>query len=227
MTTQEFIQRLEQRIQQRSLLTHPFYQAWTEGKLTIPMLKEYAAQYYHNEVAFPTYLSAVHSRCSSLPVRQAILANLWDEEYGDKNHPELWLRFCEALGLSREEVEGATVLPETQSLIETYRDITAQRSTPEGLAALYAYERQVPAIAEQKIEGLKRFYGISDPRALEFLTVHMDLDKAHSAAERQIIGDYAKDDDSQAAVEKALDEALEAQWRFLDGVSRAIGLDGC
>ena len=51
---------LQQIVKQKHLLKHPFYIAWTEGKLTRTHLEKYAAQYFHNVLAFPTYLSAVH-----------------------------------------------------------------------------------------------------------------------------------------------------------------------
>ena len=63
----DIIAQLDEAIEAKSLLKHPFYQAWSEGRLPIPMLQGYAAQYYHNELAFPTYLSAIHSRSSHIP----------------------------------------------------------------------------------------------------------------------------------------------------------------
>ena len=38
-------------------------------------------------------------------VRQQMLDNLWDEEHGKDNHAELWLRFAEGIGVSREDVQ--------------------------------------------------------------------------------------------------------------------------
>ena len=227
MRNQDIISRLEGIIEARSLLKHPFYLAWQDGRLTLPMLRRYAAQYYHNEVAFPTYLSAIHSRCSSLPVRQVILSNLWDEEYGKDNHPELWLRFCEALGMARAAVQEEALLPETRDLIDAYRGITTTASVASALAAIFAYERQVPAIAREKASGLGRFYGITDPEALEFFTVHMAIDPGHADAEADIIREQATGDVEQAQVEAAVERALAAQWRFLDGAYRVSGLAEC
>jgi pyrroloquinoline-quinone synthase len=225
LAEQSIVSRLDGKIEAKSLLKHPFYQAWQSGYLSIPMLRKYAAQYYHNEVMFPTYLSAIHSRSTSLTVRQAILSNLWDEEYGENNHPELWLRFCEALGMAREEVQSEALLPETQNLVDTYRDITTSASTEEALAAIYGYERQVPSIAKEKAMGLEKFYGITDTKALEFFTVHEAIDPVHADAEARIIEEQAVDDGSKAAIEAALERALDAQWTFLDGALRVSGLE--
>src|SRR2546427_8232083 len=95
---------LDKRIQERHLLTHPFYQAWSAGTLSLPALQEYSKQYYRHVEAFPTYVSAVHANCPLLPIRQRLLENLIEEERGADNHPELCLRFAEALGVQRDEV---------------------------------------------------------------------------------------------------------------------------
>src|SRR5438132_14175131 len=95
------ISSLDAQIADRHLLDHPFYQRWTAGTLTKEELRDYARQYYHYALAFPTFLSAMHMKCDDLETRQFLLENLIDEERGTDNHPELWLRFCESLDLSR------------------------------------------------------------------------------------------------------------------------------
>src|SRR5438067_12177569 len=95
------INSLDDQIAAKRMLDHPFYQRWSAGTLSPEELREYARQYYHYALAFPTFLSAMHAQCDDLATRQAILENLIEEERGADNHPELWLRFCEALGLDR------------------------------------------------------------------------------------------------------------------------------
>ncbi len=208
-------------IEEKSLLKHPFYQEWNAGTLPVESLREYAKQYYHFELAFPTFLSAVHSRCPYLPVRQHILANIWDEEYGDDNHAALWLRFASALGLTREEVENSEIRPATRELIGTYREICNTRSFQDGMAALFAYEAQVPGVAEQKIAGLKKYYGIDSPRDISFFTVHFEADLSHSSTEEEIVVSNCRTDEEAESALQAADMALDCLWRFLDGVYSA------
>src|SRR3954469_6305396 len=133
-------------IDERHLLKHPFYTKWAEGTLPLDALQEYARQYYAFESAMPRYLSALHTRTADKAVRQQLLDNLWDEEHGKDNHAELWLRFAEGIGVSRDDVKSATPNDATQALLATYRDITTTGSVADGVAALYAYERQVPQV---------------------------------------------------------------------------------
>jgi pyrroloquinoline-quinone synthase len=213
----EVLATLEQRIQARHLLSHPFYQAWSAGTLSMSALREYSKQYYRQVEAFPTYVSAVHANCPLLPVRQQLLENLLEEERGAENHPELWLRFAEALGVPREEVETATPLPETTALVETFRTLTRERSYQVGVTALLAYEAQVPAVAVTKIDGLKRFYGITDQRGLAFFQVHMQADRYHADTGRHILREHLAPDQAEEVI-TSCEQALNALWGMLDGV---------
>lgn len=208
---------LDQMIDERHLLKHPFYTKWAEGTLPIEALQEYARQYYVFESAMPRFISALHTRTESRAVRQQLLDNLWDEEHGDDNHAELWLRFAEGIGVSRDDVAAAVPNEATQSLVGMYSDVTRNAAVAAGVAALYAYERQVPQLAGSKIEGLERNYGITDDRSLAFFRVHGVLDIEHSAAERQMLGELIAESDPQP-VEDATARALDAWWNFLTAV---------
>ena len=119
---------VDRMIQEKSLLKHPFYQAWQRGELTLDTLRHYAGQYYQHVLAFPQYVSAAHATCPDQRDRQELLENLIEEERGDENHPELWLRFAEGVGAPRDDVKTAAPLPETARLVDTFRDATARRS---------------------------------------------------------------------------------------------------
>lgn len=208
---------LNKRIQERHLLTHPFYQAWSAGTLSLHALQEYSKQYYRHVEAFPTYVSAVHANCPSLPVRQHLLENLIEEERGAENHPELWLRFAEALGVSRDEVLIASPLPETTALVDTFRTLTRDSSYLAGTAALLAYEAQIPEVAATKIDGLKQFYGVDDQRGLAFFQVHLQADQFHAETGRQILREHLTPEHTDKIV-NACEQSLSALWGMLDGV---------
>ncbi|HEX3370841.1 MAG TPA: CADD family putative folate metabolism protein [Candidatus Cybelea sp.] len=223
--SQTFKEQVRRAIERRHLLTHPFYVAWTKGELSRRHLRQYAAQYFHHVLAEPTYLSNVHSNTPhfaadgtpDLAARQAILANLMDEEFGAKNHPALWKRFASSLGLSDAQLAATQPLPATQRLIDTFTEICRNRPYYAGLAALHAFESQVPAIAAAKIEGLQKFYGFDDPAGFEFFTVHEEADVEHSAAEWALIERAADSPEKRAEVLAATNDACEALWGFLSG----------
>jgi pyrroloquinoline-quinone synthase len=218
-TAQATLDAIDARVVERGLLQHPSYQRWTKGELTIPILQDYAKQYYKHVAAFPTYLSAVHSHTEDPATRKHILANLMDEEAGNPNHPELWMQFAEGLGVEREEMEAAEPRTETSGLVEMLRSICRDGETAEGLAALYAYESQIPAVSESKIDSLLRFYGIEDPDALAYFRVHVEADREHSAVERKLLEQHITEE-NKAAVLASVDKTLDALWEMLSGISR-------
>ena len=213
----DLLNRLDAMINDRHLLKHPFYTRWNEGTLPVEALQEYSRQYYAFESAMPRFLSALHTRTADKAVRQEILDNLWDEEHGKENHAELWLRFAEGIGVSREDVTSATPNEATKALVDLYFDVTSESSVAEGVAALYAYERQVPEVAQSKIDGLAKHYDVDDKRSTKFFAVHGVMDIEHSGAEREMLGKLAAGAD-EAPVVAATARALEAWWNFLSAV---------
>ena len=214
-----YLDEIDNDIAAKHLLKHPFYLAWTRGELSREALADYAGQYYHHVAAFPTYLSAAHAKCEDQNARKQLLANLIDEEAGSPNHPELWLKFAEGLSVSDVEARNTTKEPETKNLIDAFRLVCGNRSTAEALAALYAYESQIPAVCQSKIEGLKNHYGFSNPEHYQYFTVHIEADREHSATERKLLSGYVNKQNLES-VKASVNRVLDALWEMLSGVCR-------
>jgi pyrroloquinoline-quinone synthase len=210
---------IDKNIAAKHLLKHPFYLAWTRGELSRDALADYARQYYHHVVAFPTYLSAAHAKCEDQATRKQLLSNLIDEEAGSPNHPELWLKFAEGLGVSASDVRKSGKWSETKDLIDIFRQVCRDGSTAEGLAALYAYESQIPEICESKIDGLKKHYGFTSPEHYQYFTVHIEADREHSDAERKVLNSFVNKHNFES-VKASVNRVLEALWEMLSGVCR-------
>lgn len=211
---------LDQAVEPFHLLKHPFYQRWVAGNLSLDELRQYAAQYYPHVAAFPRYVSAVHSQVEDPKLRRELLENLIEEERGEENHPELWMRFAEGVGANRRDLSEVTPLPESSNLVDTFHRLS-RFSAASGLGALYAYESQVPAIADQKIAGLWDFYGFKNERGLKFFRVHLEADNIHSATARNAFDKMTEDEKGEAIV--AAKSAAESLWNFLSGLDRANG----
>ena len=219
-----FWSEIESLLETKSLLKHPFYQAWTMGTLTRDDLAYYAQQYFQQESRFPRYVSAVHSNCPELKTRQMLLENLTHEESGPENHPELWLRFAGAVGAGRDSVLNAEANAGTKRCVETFDRLSRGRWQT-GLAALYAYEAQQPAVAKTKIDGLKMKYGLDSKDALGFFQVHESVDAWHSESEKTVLTDEIRRDPKLGEEVKAsVSEACDALNALLDGVCEARGI---
>jgi len=200
-------------LEELHLLKHPFYQSWNEGTLTLDTLKIYAKEYYHHVAAFPRYISQIHSLCPDISDRQVLLENLIDEEKGENNHPELWLRFAEGLGVLGKEVKQPPELNTTKGLVEGYFKLV-RTDYATGLGALYAYERQTPEVSKSKIDGLKKHYSVCDEKTLEFFSVHQKADEWHTEELMGLIGRLSESD--QEKVAHGAMKGARLLWSFLD-----------
>jgi len=224
MTRDEFLTALDAIVAEKHLLKHPFYQLWSQGKLTRENLREYAISYYPHVAAFPTYVSGVHSGCEDAALRQELLENLIEEERGTENHPALWRRFAVALGADASALAAAPRTPEVADAIAEFRRATHDGSVAEGLAALYAYESQIPEVSKTKREGLGAFYGIVDGDATRFFSVHEEADVWHRQVEREALGRVADTPEARAKALEAARRCCDALNRALDGVMRENAL---
>jgi len=215
MSHSELLSRLDAAITAKNLLRHPFYQDWQAGKLSRKALQLYASQYYRHVEAFPAHLRVLAARTDG-DLRKLVQENLAEEEDPNGSHPKLWRDFAIALGVPEDDISYCPALPGTQAVVQTYREICGDRPVAEAVAALYAYESQVPEIATTKIEGLKTFYGITNPEALAYFTVHEEADKAHRAAWRNWLEQHADGDSDE--IMATTDNALNALWGALDAV---------
>ena len=86
----------------------------------------------------------------------------------------------------------------------------------QAVAAFYVYEAQVPEIATQKISGLKRFYDVTEPRALAYFGVHEEADVRHRAAWREWLA--AQNGEDSLGVLCVAERSLKALWGALDAV---------
>jgi len=215
MRNTQILEKIDAAIAEKSLLKHPFYQDWQMGKLSRAALQLYAAQYYRHVEAFPKHLRVLAARTEG-PIRDIILQNLAEEEDPSSPHPKLWRDFAATLGVNEEDITNCPALPGTQAVVETFREIVGDRPVAEAIAALYAYEAQVPEIAITKIDGLKNFYGINSPKALAYFAVHEEADKAHRAAWRGWLEQQAEGD--EAEILATTHRALDALWGALDAV---------
>jgi pyrroloquinoline-quinone synthase len=207
------------------MLKHPFYQAWTEGRLPLDTLRAYARQYFHHVEAFPRAVSAVHSGCPDRDGRRMLAENLAEEEgldAGKQDHATLWMMFACGLGEDEEAVRIQAPNAETQHLIDTFRRLS-RKSYASGLGALYAYESQFPAVATAKIDGLIERYGINDEETLRFFKVHQSADVEHSDVCRALLNRLPPADRTEALI--ASEELADALWGFLSGVEASASVN--
>lgn len=194
----------------RRLLDHPFYRRWERGELSGAELAAYAAQYRHLEAALPTLLRGVADRMGDGPGRDGVLRTLADE-VGPPAHLDLFDGFAASVAAVPEPATAATA-----DLLEVQSRRVAEGPAP-GLAALLAYELQVPEVAASKAGGLRRHHGV-DAAGTAFWDIHAGLDVEHAGWSLDALAALT---DDPAAVLAAAREAADAWYTWLDSAGIA------
>jgi pyrroloquinoline-quinone synthase len=202
------LSRIDAEIDKQGLLKHPFYKMWSEGGLTKENLAGYSMEYFQLVKAVPRLVSnvaAVAGRGRSGQIRENL-----DEEL---THIEPWKRFASSLGVAEDRLEAYPGAPATLAAVRSLERLTAS-SFEEGAAAMYAYEKQLPKISRSKIDGLKKFYGMTDGDATRYFELHEEADVRHAAVWRA----YIAKSKSEVRVMRAVRASLKAQNALLDSV---------
>jgi len=224
----DFIKDLVARIEaRRTFGSHPLWLEIADGKLSREQLKIFAVQFFLQVREFPRAVSAMHANCPFPDERMALAESVYEEETGrisgcNQPHPELFIRFGEAVGLARAEMTQGQPLPATRALIDWFELSTKQRSFIEAAAAInLAAEGQVPGAFGPMARRLQEHYELSR-EAVEFWDIHEMADAEHSDVGDNIVVRHATDAATQARVRDALQHSLDAWWQFFDGIHAAI-----
>jgi len=228
VASNSFIEDLKQRIDaRRTFGRHPLWLRIQEGRLGAPGLRTFAEQFFLQVREFPRAVSALHARCPFPDERVELAESLYEEETGrisgcNVSHPELFIRFGEAVGTRRTAMVEGAPLPGTAALIDWFELSTTQRSFIEGAAATnLAAEGQVPGAFAPLARALEKHYGLSREQ-VAFWDVHEEADREHSDIGDHVVIRYATSPEWQAKVRAAVERSLTLWWQFFDDIARAV-----
>jgi pyrroloquinoline-quinone synthase len=205
------IERIDYEIEKHSLLKHVFYQMWSEGKLTINHLQGYSKEYFQLVKVVPKFVENIFNVIADPSLKRAVGQNLKEES----EHIEPWIMFSTAMGVQRNDLTSYKGENETNVAVSTLSQLT-ERSLEEAVAAMYAYEKELPKISKSKIDGLKKFYGVQSNEATKYLEIHEEVDLRHSEVWKNILKTIPED--KQECALNAAISSLEAQNKLLDSV---------
>lgn len=205
----EIVKRIDIEIERMSLLKHPFYRLWSEGRLSMEALKGYALEYFYLVQNVPRMVENIMQYYASTEYAGEIDVNLREE----REHVALWIRFAKALGISESDLYRYNASSKTKDAVHKLLELT---STPAGVAAMYAYEAELPKISSTKLEGLIKYYSMSSSDATEYQRVHSIVDVRHADVWRRMIAGMPVH--MHDALHASAVESMAAQNMLLDAV---------
>lgn len=193
-------------IEERSLLKHPFYEMWSDGKLTLEALTGYSKEYFQLVKAVPEFMTPIINQAPKSELHELI-----SNQKEESEHIQPWIKFAGALGVSEDELMTYEGLPKTQQAVN---DLSVLMNTYEGgSCAMYAFEKEIPKISQTKLDGLAEFYGMTSEDATEYFKLHTEADIRHAAAWRHILENASADKDNLIEI---ADKSISAQNLLLD-----------
>jgi pyrroloquinoline-quinone synthase len=205
------IKRIDEMIEERSLLKHPFYQMWSDGKLTLDSLSGYSKEYFQLVKAVPSFMTPIIEKAPN-----SVISELIDNQQEESDHIKSWIRFAGELGVSESKLIYYEGLEKTKKSVS---DLSELMNTYEGGAcAMYAFEKEIPKISQTKLDGLAEFYGISNDEATEYFKLHTEADIRHAASWRTILEKTSTDSNNLIQI---ADKSISAQNLLLDSCYEA------
>ena len=123
LDTREFLAEMQQLQERKHSRKHPLFEMIEEGQLTRPQLNGFIKQFYLLfPKPFPKPIAAMFARApQDTELERMWFENLSEEaeggETGTAGHKELYIRFAEAAGIPRDELNATQPLPETRGLL--------------------------------------------------------------------------------------------------------------
>lgn len=202
---------LDPLISDRSLLKHPFYQKWNKGELTLENLRVYAKEYYWLVQRIPGIVEKARNLIADPLIKMRIEQNVQEE----LSHIDLWIRFAKALKISEAELHDYEPSVQVKLAVRSLEELVSQ-GEEEAVAAIYALERELPKIAETKMDGLEKFYGLTSDDARAYFQEHLNEEKHFSV--------WMSVDVSEERARPAVEASMKAQNQILDAVCDRCGL---
>ena len=215
------VERIDSEIEKRSLLKHPFYQMWSDGKLTVDHLQGYSQEYFQLVKAVPAFVENIASANTDPSISADIEGNMKEEA----EHVEPWARFAGAVGVPSKELVSYSGAAKTNNAVAKMMAL-AGSTFEEAVAAMYAYEMELPKISRSKIDGLKKFYNMDNADATNYFEIHEEADVRHAQVWRDILASLPAEKQEKAFA--AAVESLAAQNLLLDSVQeKYVGRMNC
>lgn len=201
------VKKIDELIEQKSLLKHPFYQMWSDGKLSVDSLAGYSKEYFQMVKAVPSFVETIAKFAP-----EALVEEIRSNGTEESEHIQPWTDFAASLGVQRDEIDNYTGLEKTnQAVSELSQTITSFEA---GAAAMYAFEKEIPKISHTKLEGLEKFYNIASDEATQYFRLHMEADIRHAATWQNILENIPEE--KHASLIEVAEKSLSAQNHLLD-----------
>ena len=217
----EFVEVLKRVCYPRYHHLHPFKRMMREGKLTPGQLRAWAVNRTCYQMVVPRKDAAILSNCPFPKERSKIVQWVLDHDTASDGRSstgfELWLKFTEGLGLSREQVLMADILPGVRFACSSYLHFCQTRSWIEGLASSLT-KMFASDVMWERVKALKKHYPWIPAEAYEYWEWRIEAEPKDTEEALAILRNYVRTPEDQRRCLEALIFKTEVLWSQLDAI---------
>jgi pyrroloquinoline-quinone synthase len=195
MTSQEFVNQLKKDIQAfpKIRIKHPFLKAVCAGTATMDQIRAWAIQDYQFRAAVPRIAMLRYLACTDPEIAQKLWGVVEEEtrglDTGSAGHNELFIRFADSIGLTREQLQNAELRPATAAHLYYVELIIHTLPWFVVMAIQIGAEGTFGPAAAALGQGFVNKYKMK-PDDVRFFTVHSEADEDHSNLAEEIAVRY-------------------------------------
>jgi pyrroloquinoline-quinone synthase len=204
---------------------HPFHRRMNEGQSSPEEIRGWVANRFYYQVNIPRKDGAILSSCPDRGVRRRWVQRIIDHDGTTEGTGgiESWLRLCEAVGLTREEVEDSRhLLPGVRFAVDAYVTFTRTRPWVEAVASSLT-ELFAPDLMAERLAAFERYYTWIDPEGLAYFRARITQAPRDSEHGLEVVRKHCVTPETQAAAVAALSFKCDVLWSMLDAIDQVYG----
>ncbi len=195
---------------------HPFHLQMNAGRLNHAQIQSWVANRYYYQAMIPIKDAAILSNCPYPAIRRVWVKRIIDHDGTAEGQGgiEDWLRFAEAVGLSREEVlDERHVVPGVRFAVDAYVTLAVAAS----LTELFA-----PDLMQERIAAFERHYTWVAPAGLTYLKTRLTQAPRDATYALDLVTRYCQAREQQQRAIAALEFKCDVLWSMLDAIHHAL-----
>jgi pyrroloquinoline-quinone synthase len=202
---------------------HPFQQAMLAGRLSPQQIRGFVANRWYYQKSLPRKDGAIIANCPEPQVRRVWLDRVRYHDGPDDGEGGLaeWLRLCDAVGLTREEVlDERHLLAGVRFAVDSYVDFARTAHWTAAVASSLT-ELFAPDLMSQRIAAFREHYPWIDQTGLEYFERRCVQAPREASHALDIVTRYCRTPEQREAAAEALTFKCDVLWAMLDAIDYA------
>lgn len=207
---------------------HPLRRLLLSGGLTREQLQGWAKNQFHEFRNIHRFFGIRYLKCPIQSLRRMLIENMVEEEgedlFGGKypSHAELWMRFGEGLGVSKEAMQAYEPLPGVRASLEMYVQLVQQSHWAVAIGTGLVFEGEGPQRMGEERRALETHYSWIPSEALEFFRAHEYHDEGHGNFVVEVIKQHIMEEKLQDEMRSAVKVRVDCMWLQNEAVYQAF-----